>query len=372
MKHTITIIIITIIIIMAMLYTNIYHTSQLKKSNKQSTNIAFGQTFTDHMFTMQWTPDKGWHNEKIEKYHPFTIDPASLHMHYGQEIFEGMKAFYSSDLKDILLFRPHDHFQRFNNSATIMSMPTVDVDKTVTWLKKLISIDKKWVPQKQNQSLYIRPTMIATENTIALKPAQHYTFFIILSPAENFYDTASDCVKIMATDTYTRSSVGGVGSAKTGGNYAASMRAQIEAHKKGYDQVLWLDSVHRSFVEEVGTMNIFFVINNTLITPALTNTILPGITRKTVIEIAKNCNLAIQETSITIDKIIEEIQKGTLTEAFGTGTAVGIAPIGLIGYKNNNYTIGNNTIGPVTMRIKNQLHTLQRNNNENNISEIIK
>ncbi len=336
-----------------------FHICFRKESTRDMSPAGFGQVFTDHMFVMEWNEKDGWHNMRIQSYRPFSVDPAALHMHYGQEIFEGMKAFYTED-KHIVLFRPEEHLKRFNQSAQIMCMPEIDVNAVLSWVKKLVKIDRCWVPQDRGQSLYIRPTMIATEATINLKPSASYTFFVVLSPVGSFYEKGFAPIDIMVTDTFTRSSIGGVGMAKTGGNYAASMRAQKEAHQKGYAQVLWLDSVERKFVEEVGTMNIFFVIRDTLVTPMLTGTILPGITRKTVLEVAQEWGMSVSERKISIDEVVNGIKTGSIKEAFGTGTAVGIAPIGKIAYKNNVYAINEGKTGPVTYKIYNKIMAIQR------------
>jgi branched-chain amino acid aminotransferase len=340
---------------------SVYRIAHRRYYINRNNQYGFGQVFTDHMFIMEWNQKKGWHHPRIKPYRPFSMNPASLHMHYGQEIFEGMKAFYTHD-NNIALFRPEDHLNRFNQSAQIMCMPEINTAEVSRWLKKLIETDSHWVPNIKGQSLYIRPTMIATEETINLKPSANYTFFVLLSPVGSFYEKGFTPIDIMVSDTYTRSSVGGVGVAKTGGNYAASMRAQVEAHQKGYSQVLWLDPVERKFVEEVGTMNIFFVIDNTLVTPMLTGTILPGITRKTVIEIAKQWNMPVSERKISIDEVIHGIKTGKLTEAFGTGTAVGIAPIGSIAYKNNDYSINERKTGATTHKIYSTLMDIQHGN----------
>ncbi|HEX4069440.1 MAG TPA: branched-chain amino acid aminotransferase [Candidatus Babeliales bacterium] len=357
-------IIIAILCVTAIFIIYNIHNVCARETVAQKQATGFGQTFTDHMFVMDWDEQHGWHNHRITAYQPFSVDPASLHMHYGQEIFEGMKAFSTKD-DHIVMFRPHDHLMRFNQSARIMSMPEIDVKSTLEWLTKLIKTDHRWVPKTKGHSLYIRPTMIATEATINLKPSASYTFFILLSPMDSLYRNGFNPIDIMATDNYTRSSVGGVGMAKTGGNYAASMRAQIEAHKKGYAQVLWLDSVERKYVEEVGTMNIFFIIDNVIITPALTNTILSGITRKTVLALAQQWNMPISERKISIDEVLHQIKTGKLTECFGTGTAAGITPVGKIAYKDQEYIINNHATGPITQKLYDEfINIRQGGNNE--------
>lgn len=320
--------------------------------------LQFGTIFTPHMFVMEWDEKQGWHNPRIEPYAKFSFDPACMALHYGQEIFEGMKAFAQAD-GSTAIFRPHDHLNRMNVSADRMCMPRIDVELVLSWMKKLIAQDAEWVPQQAGTALYIRPTMIASESTLYLKPAGHFTFFIILTPVGSLHANGFNPIPIWVSDSFTRSSVGGVGAVKTGGNYAASMLAQKKAKEEGCAQVLWLDPVERAYIEEVGSMNIFFVINNQLITPALTGTILPGITRKSVIELAKLWQMPIIERRISIDEIIQGIKDGSVTEIFGTGTAASITPIGQIKYQGVMHTIGNNKTGQCTNRFFNALRDIQ-------------
>ncbi len=318
--------------------------------------IPFGSTFTNHLFAMEWTAKKGWHNARIEPYKPFTFEPASLHLHYGSEIFEGMKAFKRADNK-IAVFRPRQHFERMNLSARRMCMTEIDVDFVIKALKLLIKEDSEWVPSLKGSSLYIRPTMIATEATINLKSSDRFLFFIILSPVTTFYKEGFKPISILISDTYTRASIGGVGQAKTGGNYAASMLAQQEAKKQDCSQVLWLDPIERKYLEEVGSMNIFCVVNNTIVTPALTGTILPGITRKSIIELSSK---KVVERPIALNELLEAIESGACTEVFGTGTAAGITPIGTLRFKGKDYVINGNKTGPITQSLFQQLTALQQ------------
>ncbi len=326
---------------------------------------SFGTTFSDHMFVMEWDEKNKWHNAHIKKYSPLTFDPASLHMHYGQEIFEGMKAFKTIH-GDNVLFRPQDHLQRLNRSANIMCMPEIDPVFVLSWLKKLIALDQKAIPAQQGAALYIRPTMIATEPTINLKPSSRYLFFIILSPVGFFYKEGFNPIPVLVSDQYTRTSIGGVGEAKTGGNYAAAMRAQEEAKKEKCSQVLWLDPVKRFYVEEVGSMNIFFVFENEIVTPKLTGTILPGITRKSVLELGSSLGFTMVERSISISQVTEGILSGKIQEIFGTGTAVVISPIGSLKYKGTVYNVGNQKTGPVTQKIYDRLRNIQYGKESNN------
>ncbi len=319
---------------------------------------GFGTIFTPHMFVMEWSQDHGWHNARIQDYKPFSFDPASLHMHYAQTIFEGIKAFRMTS-GECALFRPRDHLKRMNSSARIMSMPEIDVDEVLIYLKALVSLDADWVPGLKGTSLYIRPSMIATEATLNLKASEKYTFFILLSPVGSFYQNGFNTVPIFVCDQYTRASFGGVGEAKTGGNYGAGLRAQKLAKKEGCAQVLWLDPQERTYVEEVGTMNIFFVIDDEVVTPALSGSILAGITRKSILALGNKWGLNMSERKISIDEVIKAVQEGRLTEAFGTGTAAAIAPIGKLKYKGVVYTINDNQVGPITQSLYDALCGIQ-------------
>jgi branched-chain amino acid aminotransferase len=335
-----------------------FKVNKKNKLPKDMSKVSFGTIFTDNMFTMEWDELHGWHNAKIGKYKPFSFDPSSIHMHYGCEIFEGMKAYKTSDGKSVL-FRPRANFMRMNNSAERMCMPTIDVDFVVEQLKALVKKDADWIPTERGTSLYIRPTMIATEATINLKPSNKFLFFIIMSPVGAIYKEGFNPVAILVSEKYTRASIGGVGNVKTGGNYAASMLAQNEAKKEGYAQVMWLDPVERKYVEEVGSMNIFFVINNEIITPELTGTILPGITRNSILKLGKKMNFKMIERKISIDEIINAINNGTCTEIFGTGTAAVISPVGKFQYKDQIYIINNNQTGPITKQLFKDLTDIQ-------------
>ncbi len=312
--------------------------------------VPFGSIFSDHMFVMDWTQEKGWHDARIEPYKPFLLAPSSHHMHYGSEIFEGMKAYRKTDGKKVI-FRPRDHFTRFNESAKRMCMPTIDIEFVLKALKLLLIEDEAWIPKVPGSALYIRPSMISTEETINLKVSNRFRFFILLSPVFSLYEGGFKPLSIVASDVYTRSSIGGVGQAKTGGNYAASMLATQEAKKEGFAQVLWLDPQERKYVEEVGSMNIFFVIDDVLITPELTGTILPGITRRSLIELARKESIPLIERRIALQEVLSAIEKGSCTEVFGTGTAAVIAPIGNLSYKGKEYVVNKNVTGPKTERM---------------------
>ncbi len=325
---------------------------------KTITKKPFGTVFTDHMFVMEWTKEKGWHNQRIQTYQDFTMDPASSNLHYGQEIFEGMKAFCTIDNKPVL-FRPRNNLNRMNNSARIMCMPEINIEEVLQWLKKVVVQDRSWIPNEMGTALYIRPTMIASEKTLNVNPASHYLFFIILSPVGALYEQGFNTVPILVSEKYTRASSGGVGQAKAAGNYGASMRAVQEAKSVGCAQVLWLDPIQRTYIEEVGAMNIFFVINNRLVTPSLTDSILAGITRLSLIELSKQMDMPVEERRISIDEIVNGIENGTVTEIFGSGTAAVISPVGSLRYKNKVYIVNNNQTGPITQKLFTMLTNIQ-------------
>jgi branched-chain amino acid aminotransferase len=333
--------------------------SQLKTLPKDFSKVPFGSQFTDHMFVMEWTESEGWMSAEIRPYEGFVTDPACVGLHYGPSIFEGMKAFRTVDDR-LALFRPDEHLLRFNRSASRMCMPEIDTGFVLKALKKLIECDQRWISREPGTSLYIRPIMIATETTLGLKRAQRFLFFIILSPAGSFYQGGFNPISIMVSEHFTRASVGGVGNVKTAGNYAASVMAQEEAKKQGYAQVLWLDPIERLYVEEVGSMNIFFVMDNQLETPALTGTILPGITRKSIIELGRLLDIPVLERRLSIDEVVKGITDGSLSEVFGTGTAVGISPVGKLAYQGKTYVINNNETGPVTHKLYSELSGVQR------------
>ena len=320
--------------------------------------VVFGTIFTNHMFTMAWETGKGWHNEQIQPFGPLSLSPSTLALHYGQEAFEGLKAYQSDDGKAVL-FRPRLNFERMNKTSRRMCLPELDVEATLDALKQLIRQDRDWIPTEPGTSLYIRPTLIATEEFLGLKVSSKYLFFIILSPVGPYYPEGFNPVKITVCTDYVRAAPGGVGEAKTAGNYAASNLAEKEAKARGFTQVLWLDAVERRFVEEVGSMNLFFVIDGELHTPQLTGTILPGITRRSVIELARYWGMPVVERRIPIDEVQERIGNGSLTEIFGSGTAAVISPVSLLNYQDQNLVVGDGTTGPVAHKFFQHLTDLQ-------------
>lgn len=328
------------------------------KTRPAEENLGFGQHFTDHMFQMEWNKGDSWHNAKIAPYQPFSMDPASTVLHYGQAIFEGLKAYRSGDDK-ILLFRPEDNFNRMNNAAVRMSMPRFPVDQVLKALKALVYLDQDWIPAAEGASLYLRPTMIGVDPYLGLKPADTYIFYIIMSPVGAYYSEGFSPTKIYVCKDYVRAVKGGVGDVKTAGNYAASMLASEQAKEAGCTQVLWLDACERKYIEEVGTSNIFFNINNTLITPPLSGSILGGITRNSVIQLMQSWNIEVEERPISIDEVIAASQDGTLKESFATGTAAVISPVGELLYNDASYPINNGETGELSTRIFEELQAIQ-------------
>lgn len=330
----------------------------LKEKPDQS-HLGFGKHFTDHMFTMRWDKDQGWHDAAIRPYAQFSLDPAAMVLHYSQEIFEGLKAYRGTD-DSVLLFRPMDNLNRFNDSADRMCMPRIPTNKVLQAMKGLIYLEREWIPKAEGAALYIRPAMIASEPALGVRPADEYLFFIICSPVGAYYAEGFSPTRIYVEDEYVRAVRGGVGNVKTGGNYAASIKAHITSQRKGYTQVLWLDAVERKYVEEVGTSNIFFVINDELLTPPLGGTILPGITRNTVLQLAADWGITAAERRISIDEVIAAAEDGSLSEAFGSGTAAVISPIGAFGYQEKTITVNNGKTGPLAQRFFDGIQHLQR------------
>lgn len=322
------------------------------KGVKPSTikDLRFGTTFTDKMFIVEYDKDKGWSNPVIKNFENFSLSPASLVFHYGQEIFEGQKAYKWEDGR-VVLFRPESNIKRFNLSADRMCMPTIDENLYMEGLNALIWHDRDWIPQEKDHSLYVRAAMIAVDPILGVRPGNKYYFFIINSPVGPYFVSGSNPVKIWVSDKYVRAIEGGVGEAKTGGNYASSLKAMEEARVKGCSQVLWLDGKKRQYVEEVGTMNIFFVENEKLITPKLSGSILKGITRDSVITYAKHIGITVEERIIDINELCEGIKNGKVTECFGAGTACVISPVGTLSYKDKEYIMGNNKTGHITKSI---------------------
>ncbi len=309
------------------------------KKHPEDSQLGFGNFFTDYMFNLDYNKEEGWHNPRIEPYAPLALEPSTMVLHYGQTIFEGLKA-YRTEAGAIQLFRPLDNFKRLNRSAQRLCIPTLDEHFLMQALKELLRIERHWVPAEPGTSLYIRPTIIATDPYLGLRSSHTYRFFIILSPVGAYYPEGFNPVKIWVTPNYVRAVRGGLGEAKTAGNYAASLYATNLANADGYTQVMWLDGVELKYIEEVGSMNIFFLIDNEIITPKLTGSILAGITRDSVIQLAKHWGYKITERRILIEEIYKAHESGTLQEVFGSGTAAIISPVGKIKYNEQEITIG--------------------------------
>lgn len=332
--------------------------TSLKPKPTDESKLGFGAVFTDHMLLIRYNEKEGWHDPSIVPYAPLSLDPAAMCLHYSQEIFEGMKAYRGED-NEIYLFRPEENFRRLNSSCERMCIPTMDEGLLLESLKKLVNLERDWVPSAENASLYIRPFIISTEAKLGVKPASEYLYLVILSPSGPYYASGLDPVKIYVESEYVRAVHGGVGMVKTGGNYAASLKAQDEAHRRGCSQVLWLDGVEKRYIEEVGSMNMFFVLGDTVVTPSLCGSILPGITRKSVIELLKSWGVRVQERRVTLEEILEAHENGTLTEAFGTGTAAVVSPVGELLAGEKNHVIGGGKIGTLSQRLYNELTGIQ-------------
>lgn len=328
------------------------------KNRPDENKLGFGTYFTDHMFLMDYSKEKGWHNARITPYGSLSMDPSTMVFHYGQAIFEGLKAYRTAENK-IQLFRPEANLERLNSSARRLCIPPIDEAFGLECLKKLVELESEWVPRPEGTSLYIRPTVIATDPFLGVRASFTYTYFIILSPVGAYYPEGFAPVKIWVTTSYVRAVPGGVGETKTAGNYAASLYAGEKAHENGYTQVLWLDGVERRYVEEVGAMNIFFVIDGELITPSLSGSILPGVTRDSVLKLARHWNMKVSERRISIDEVMEAHEKGKLDECFGTGTAAVISPVGELRYKDKVIKIGDGSVGPVANKFYKAITDIQ-------------
>jgi branched-chain amino acid aminotransferase len=329
-----------------------------KPRPKSDDELGFGKYFTDHMFLVDYIEGMGWQNPRIEPYDALRLDPAAMVLHYAQEVFEGLKAYRMPD-GGIALFRPYKNIERMNRSAVRMCMPEIDQELFFQGMKELILLDRDWVPASPGTALYIRPTMIATEPALGVKASNQYLFYIIIGPVGPYYPEGFNPTRIYVTDEYVRAAAGGVGEAKTAGNYAASLCATMQARKNGFTQVLWLDAKERKYVEEVGTSNIFFLINDELITPPLAGTILPGITRDSVICLAKDWGLKMVERRISIDEVIAACKDGSMKEMFASGTAAVISPIGELYYKDTNYRVADGNTGALTLRLYEELTGIQ-------------
>lgn len=332
--------------------------AQLKEKPDWNGNLGFGKYFTDYMFTMDWTKEEGWCNAKIEPYAPICLDPASLVLHYAQETFEGMKAYKAKDGR-VLLFRPEMNARRFANSNKRLCMPEMSEDMFVEAVKAIVAKEKDWIPTGEGTSLYIRPFMFATEAGVGVHPSDSYKFMILLSPVGAYYPEGVNPVKIYVEDEFVRATKGGTGFTKCGGNYASSIAAQMKAEKLGYTQVLWLDGVERKYVEEVGTMNVMFKIDGKIVTAPCDGTVLPGVTRDSILQLLKSWGYEVEERHLAIDELMAAGREGKLEEAFGTGTAAVISPVGELNYKGEITVINDFKTGKLTQKLYDTLTGIQ-------------
>ena len=329
------------------------------KAKPQTDKLGFGKIFTDHMFIMNYTEGKGWHDPRIVPYAPISLDPAAMVFHYGQEMFEGLKAYRTAD-GSIQLFRPQKNIERMNNTNRRLCIPQVDPDDVLQAIKALVEYEKDWVPSFDGTSLYIRPFIIATDPFLGVHAAKTYLFMIILAPSGSYYPEGINPVKIFIETEYVRASRGGTGFAKCGGNYAASLIGQEKAEKLGYAQVLWLDAIERKYIDEVGAMNVFFVIDGEIVTPSLTEgSILPGVTRASCIELLRSWGYTVTERRVSVEELYTAHREGRLNEAFGTGTAAVISPIGELNDNGDKIILNNNEIGPIAQKLYDNLPGIQ-------------
>lgn len=348
---------------------------ELTKNPKQKPDynaLGFGKYFTDHMFLMNYTEGQGWHDARVVPYAPLELDPAAMVFHYAQELFEGLKAYRTAD-GSVQLFRPQCNIERMNNTCDRLCVPRIDFEDALQAIKTVVEVDKEWVPYDYGTSLYIRPFIIATDPHLGVHPSKTYIFAIILSPVGSYYEAGIDPVKIMVEREYVRCVKGGTGIAKAGGNYAVSLIGQKKAEEMGYAQVLWLDGVHRKYIDEVGAMNIFFVIDGVVVTPDLTDgNILPGVTRRSCIELLKSWGIPVEERKVSIDEVLEAHANGHLDEAFGTGTAAVISPVGELYDEGKTCIINNNEIGAISKKLYDAITGIQWGTVEDTLGWIVK
>ena len=328
------------------------------KEKPESSTLVFGKAMTDHMFLVDYDEGQGWHDPRIVPYGPLQIDPAAKVLHYAEEIFEGLKAYRTAD-GSIQLFRVMDNIQRMNDSADRLCMPQIPAELALAGITELVKLEQDWVPHEKDTSLYIRPFMIGLDPALGVHSSHHVQFIVIVCPVGAYYPEGLNPVKIYIEDEDVRAVKGGTGMAKTGGNYAASLRAGNRAEKKGYTQVLWLDGVHRKYIEEVGAMNVMFKVAGKILTPDLNGSVLPGITRRSCIQLLKDWGYEVEERRISAEELFQAAKNGTLEEAWGTGTAAVVSPIGELAEGDKKVTINNNEIGPVTQRLYDELTGIQ-------------
>ena len=321
---------------------------------------GFGKVFSDHMVTIQWSAEKGWHDGQLRAREPFTLDPTVSVLHYAQEIFEGMKAYRTAD-GEVVLFRPLENAKRFQRSAVRMAMPELPEQLFLDAVETLVRAEADWIPEEEGGSLYLRPFMFANESFLGVRPAASYIFCVVACPVGAYFKGGAKPVSVWASTEFTRAAPGGTGAAKCGGNYAASLIAQAEAIRQGCDQVVFLDAVEKKWVEELGGMNVFFVFDDgTLLTPALTGTILPGITRDSILKLARGQGMTVEERPYSFEQWRQDAASGRLREVFACGTAAVVSAIGTVRYKDGSFTIGGGTDGEVTRSLRARLTDIQR------------
>ncbi|MCQ2009846.1 MAG: branched-chain amino acid aminotransferase [Sporolactobacillus sp.] len=335
-----------------------FHKADQLKAKPDASGLGFGKHFTDYMFEMDYSLDEGWHDPRIVPYGPITLDPAATIFHYGQEVFEGLKAYRTED-KRILLFRPDKNMERMNQSCARLNIPEIDEEFVIKAIKKLVAIEEAWIPSQPGQSLYIRPFIIGTDSALGVHPSATYKLLIILSPVGSYFGNSMSPVKIYVEDEYVRAVKGGVGYAKTAGNYAASLKAQTKSEEMGFDQVLWLDGVEHKYIEEVGSMNIFFKFDDEVWTPALNGSILPGVTRASVIEMLQHWGVTVKEKKISVNKLFKKAEKQKLKEVFGTGTAAVISPVGFLKWEDHVIKVANGKTGKLSQKLYDTLTGIQ-------------
>ena len=336
----------------------IIKTTEPKTRPVDESKLGFGKIFTDHMFLMDYNKTDGWHNGRIVPFGPIPTHPASTVFHYGAEIFEGMKAYRAVD-GSIRMFRPMENIRRLNNSAERLCLPLLDEEGALDILSTIVELEKDWVPHAEGTALYLRPFLYGNDPHLGVHAVNNAVFAVICSPVGAYYAEGLNPVKIAIETEDVRAVRGGTGYAKCGGNYAASLRAGQRAEEKGYTQVLWLDGVERKYIEEVGAMNVMFKIDGKIITPALLGSVLPGITRKSCIELLKDWGYTVEERQISVDELFESAKNGKLEEAWGTGTAAVVSPIGRLFYNGEEYTVSDNKIGELTQKLYDNLTGIQ-------------
>ena len=320
--------------------------------------LGFGKIFTDHMFVMNYTEGKGWHDARIVPYANLSLAPSAMVFHYGQEMFEGLKAYKGED-GSVYLFRPDMNAKRANNSNKRLVIAELPEEDFVEAIKAVVDVDRDWIPTDPGTSLYIRPFIIATDEFLGVAPSKTYLFIVILSPSGAYYESGLEPVGIWIEDEYVRAVKGGMGYTKTGGNYAASLIAQVKAHDDGYSQVLWLDGVERKYIEEVGAMNIMFKINGKVVTPMLNGSILPGVTRDSILQVCRDWGYEVEERRISVDELVAAAKDGSLEEVWGTGTAAVVSPVNKLRYEDEVMHIGDGGIGELTQKLYDELTGIQ-------------